>query len=38
MFFGNDAVEDLDDVVGMATDGGHGAQLVLVPRAASLND
>ena len=38
MSLGNDAVEDLDDVVGMAPDGGHRAQLVLAPRAASLND
>ena len=38
MFLGNDAVEDLDDVVGMATNGGHRAQLVFAPRVACLND
>jgi len=38
MFLGNDAVEDLDDVVGMATNGGHRAQLVFASRVACLND
>jgi len=37
-FLGNDAVEDLDDVVRMAPDGGHRAQLVFTSCVACLND
>ncbi len=38
MFLGNDAVEDLDNVVRMAPDGGHRAQLVFTSCVACLND